>query len=340
MDLVLHTFDLPLARPFRIARETICVQPTLIVELQADGFSGWGEATENAYYDARLSTMIVRLKQLRGHLQSADPLAPDRLWQELDSRLCEDRFAQSALDQAAWDLAGKLQQQPVWKLWGLDPHAQELVPSSYTLAIDSPEVLLEKLAEQPGFPCYKLKLGGQQDAESLAAVRGATEARLRVDVNGGWDLATATAWMPKLEACGVELVEQPLAADQLSSVQQLQSQTRLPLIADEDCVVETDVERVSQAYRGINVKLVKCGGLTPALRMLRTARQLGLRTMVGCMTESSVGISAAAQLLPLLDYADLDGALLLAQDVATGVVVQTDGRVKLNETPGTGVRLL
>jgi L-alanine-DL-glutamate epimerase-like enolase superfamily enzyme len=340
MDLLFHRFDLPLARPFRIAREMTVSQPTLIVELRSNGESGFGEATENDYYHASIDSMIAGLEGVRETLLHTDPLDPGALWQRCDATLRNDRFAQSALDQAAWDLAGKLRSMPVWKLWRLDPTANALPYSSYTLAIDPPEVQLDKLAEQPHFQCYKLKLGGPYDAETLAAVRAATGARLRVDVNGGWDLTSARRWLPELDRYQVELLEQPLPAGALTEIRMLQAETDLPLIADEDCVVEADIARVVGAYHGINVKLVKCGGLTPALRMLRAARQKGLQTMVGCMTESSIGISAAAQLLPLLDYADLDGALLLARDIATGVQVGRDGRIELNHQPGTGARLL
>jgi L-alanine-DL-glutamate epimerase-like enolase superfamily enzyme len=237
---------------------------------------------------------------------------------------------------AAHDLWGKLRGQPLWQLWGL--RIDRLPPSDYTLGIDSPEAMLSKLAEMPGFPVYKIKLGGPQDLEIVAALRRRSEAIFRVDVNCGWTAAETIAKAAALAALGVELIEQPLPPTHWDEMQKVFTRSPLPLVADESCRSLADMERCAGCFHGVNVKLAKCGGLAPARRMIDRARQLGLKVMLGCFTESTVNISAAAQLLPLVDYADLDGALLVANDVAVGVRIDR-GRVVLPQGGGCGVAL-
>ena len=237
-------------------------------------------------------------------------------------QVLDNSFAVSALDMAAHDLQARRHKLPLWKLWDLD--WQIVPPSSYTIAIDSTEKMLEKLREQPNWPVYKIKLGTDDDLEIVRCLRLATEARLRVDANCAWTASQTIEFSVALSELGVEFIEQPLkteaAAEQHRAVF---LDSRLPVIADESCRSEADVERCLGYFHGINIKLCKCGGLTPALRMLRRARELGLSTMVGCMIETSIGISAAAQLLPLLDYADLDGAALLADDPTSGLSIES-----------------
>ncbi len=277
------------------------------------------------------------------HPGGRDPLplaatgSPESLWQSLAANLASNRFALCALDTAAHDLWGKLSGSPVWRLWGLMP-TQALPPTDYTIGLDAPEVMVAKLREFPDWPVYKIKLGCDRDLEIVAALRKHTTAVFRVDANCAWTYEETLEKAPRLRDLGVELIEQPLAPDRWGQMRELYRRSPLPLIADESCQTEADVERCLESFHGINVKLVKCGGLTPARGMLLRAKQLGLRTMVGCMTETTVGISAAAQLLPLVDYADLDGALLLAEDIATGVTIDR-GRVILPSVAGCGVRL-
>jgi L-Ala-D/L-Glu epimerase len=268
-----------------------------------------------------------------------EPGDPAALWEDLAPQLSPNSFAQCALDTAAHDLWGKLRGQPVWKLWDL-PFDQERIPrSDYTIGIDAIDVMLRKLEEMPGWPIYKIKLGTPEDIPIVAQLRRHTDAVFRVDANGAWGVEETIRNAAVLGNLGVELIEQPLAADNWDGMKEVFLRSPLPIVADESCRREPDVDRCLGYFHGINVKLVKCGGLAPARRMLLQARQLGLRTMVGCMTESSVGISAAAQLLPLADYADLDGATLLAEDCAAGVRVER-GRVIFPAESGCGVRLL
>jgi L-alanine-DL-glutamate epimerase-like enolase superfamily enzyme len=337
MQLRLHAFDLPLAHTFTISRESITSQPTLVVELSQDGVNGYGEATSNKYYGFTIERMAQDLERLRGPLAATSAKEPEDLWTIAKTALPDDPFALCALDQAAHDLWGKLCGQPVWKLWGLS--TDKIPASDYTIGIDAIDVMVAKLNEFPGWPIYKIKLGTDRDLDIVRELRKHTSATFRVDANCGWTADQAIANSPELKKLGVEFIEQPLPADRWDDLRRVGRDSALPIIADESCIVESDVRRCAGVFQGINIKLVKCGGLTPARRMIAEARKLGMSVMVGCMTESTVGISAIAQLLPLLDYVDMDGAVLLAEDIATGVRLDR-GRCIYPDMAGHGVKLL
>ena len=333
--MILHKFDLPCRHPFTIARGTTTVQRTLIVELRHGGHSGYGEAVESRFYGATVEGMTRLLESLRPQIEAFSPDDPAEFWEAMQPGTTT--FPRAALDAAACDLWGKLLAAPVWRLWGLD--LDRCPPSNYTIGLDSLDVMIEKLKEFDGWPVYKIKLGTADDIQIVRRLREHTAARFRVDANCAWGVDETIGNAALLEPLGVELIEQPLPADDWNGMKQLHRRCALPIIADESCRVESDVDRCAECFDGINIKLVKCGGPTPARRMIARARQLGLKVMIGCFTESSVGISAAAQLLPLVDYADLDGALLLARDVAAGVDIHR-GRVEFPDRNGCGVRLL
>lgn len=338
MKLTLHRFDLPTRHPFTIARGTTRVQRTVIVELEQDGARGFGEATESGYYRAPAEDIVAALEAARPSIEAHRLDDPAEFWEVMRPRLAASTFAQCALDTAAYDLWGKLRGAPVWKLWGLD--LGRCPPSDYTIGLDTADVMVAKLREFPDWPIYKIKLGRENDVQIVRALRQQTDAVFRVDANCAWGVDETLAKAAVLGEFGVELIEQPLRPAQDAAMERLYRESPLPLVADESCQVEHDVERCGRGrFHGVNVKLVKCGGLTPAKRMIDRARQLGLRVMVGCFTQSTVGISAAAQLLPLVDYADLDGAVLLAEDVATGVRLE-QGRVVFPEGGGCGVELV
>jgi L-Ala-D/L-Glu epimerase len=337
MQLRLHAFDLPLAHRFTISRESISSQPTLVVELSQNGVSGYGEATSNKYYGFTIERMARDLAALSPRLSAATLSDPATLWEECEPALKDDPFALCALDQAAHDLWGKLKGAPVWKLWGLS--TEKLPDSDYTIGIDEIDVMVAKLKEFPGWPIYKIKLGTDRDLEIVRALRKHTSAIFRVDANCGWTAEQAIEYSSELKKLGVEFIEQPLKADRWDDLRRVGKEAALPIIADESCIVEADVKNCAGVFQGINIKLSKCGGLTPARRMIAEARQLGLSVMVGCMTESTVGISAIAQLLPLLDYVDMDGAVHLAEDIATGARLEK-GRCVFPDLPGHGVALI
>ncbi|MEE8451229.1 MAG: dipeptide epimerase [Thermoguttaceae bacterium] len=336
MNLTLHRFDLPTRHPFTISRGTTTVQRTLIVELEQDGMYGYGEAPEAEYYGATIETMTDALESVRSEIEKHTLDDPAVLWETMRPVLRQATFCQCAVDTAAHDLWGKLRGEPVWKLWGLS--LDNIPPSDYTIGIDTIDVMVAKLKEFPDFPVYKIKLGTADDVEIVRRLREHTEAPFRVDANCAWSMHETIENSAALRDLGVEFIEQPLPPDALDGMKQVMRGSVLPIVADESCQVESDVDGCDGLFQGVNIKLVKCGGLTPARRMITRARRLGMNVMVGCFTESTVGISAIAQLLPLVDYADLDGALLLARDVATGVTVENGQVIYPNEN-GCGVTM-
>jgi len=351
--MTLHRFLLPLTHTFTIARGSIDTRGSLIVELSAQGQSGFGEVTENSYYGQTLNSMSGAVEGVRSTVENFDLAvqSPGQLWQQLNVELNGNLFPLCAIDEAAHDLHARLQDLPLRSLWkqagyfeglsGGDSESIRCLPeSSYTIGIDAVETMIKKLKEQPGWKVYKIKLGTDDDVDIVRQLRQHTRAVFRVDANCGWSVDETIEKSRSLAELHVEFIEQPLPADATDDEKRrVYEQSALPLMADENCLVENDVERCAGRFHGVNVKLSKCGGLTPALKMLRRAHELGLRTMLGCMIESSVGISAAAQLLPLLDYADLDGAVLLRDDPARGVRIR-QGRVEFRDVAGTGAGLV
>jgi L-alanine-DL-glutamate epimerase-like enolase superfamily enzyme len=336
VKLQVYRHDLPTRHPFTIARGTTTSQATLIVELEQAGFSGYGEAPEVRYYGATIGSTAAALERVKKQVGRFELSEPTVFWQCMRELLDDSPAALCALDCAAHDLWGKLHCAPVWQLWGLDPG--RACPTDYTIGIDTVEVMVKKLQEFAGWPVYKIKLGTENDLAIVQALREHTDAVFRVDANCAWNARQTIENASALGQYGVELIEQPLPPDDWNGMEQVRADSPLPIIADESCRFEDDVERCASFFHGINIKLLKCGGLTPARRMIARARELGLKVMVGCFTESSVGISAAAQLLPLLDYADLDGALLLAEDTADGVRFE-QGRPVYPSVGGCGLTL-
>jgi len=338
MKLILRDLALPLRHPFTIAHGTTTVQENLLVELREDGISGYGEgASGDAYKAFTAESMRADLEKVRARIEAERLDDPAALWDRLLPVLGHNRFALCALDQAAHDLWGKKLGQPVWRLWGFE--LRDLPPSNYTIGMDTIERMLMKMREFDGWPIYKIKLGAKDDFAVVRELRRHTAAAFRVDANCAWTAGQTLAIAPELKALGVEFIEQPLPAGDWEGMRRVFAKCALPVIADESCLVEEDVPRCAGRFHGINIKLAKAGGLTPARRMIRRARELGLKVMVGCMAESTVGISAIAQLLPLLDYVDMDGATLIAKDVASGVRVEK-GRAVFPAENGNGVRLL
>lgn len=231
---------------------------------------------------------------------------------------------------------GKIKNKPLHQLWNLDTANAPL--TDFTIGIDAVEKMVAKMKEQP-WPIYKIKVGVEEDIEMIEALRKNTNAIFRVDANAGWTLEQAIHKIPILKSLGVEFVEQPLAKDAWDDMRILYEKSPLPLIADESCVVESDVEKCVNHFHGINIKLTKCSGITPAKRMITKAKELNLKVMVGCMNESSIGTAAIAQLAPILDYVDMDGPLLLAQDIAEGVSFDF-GKIRYSNLNGLGVTVI
>ena len=338
MELILRDLHLPMRHPFTIALGTTTVQHNLLVELRQDGVSGYGEgASTHAYEEFTAPSMRAALEAARSQIENTRLDDPAKLWDQLLPALGHNRFALCALDEAAHDLWGKLHRAPVWKLWGLE--LKNLPPSDYTIGIDPVEKMVAKMKEFDGWPVYKIKLGTADDLAIVRELRRHTDAVFRIDANTAWSAEQTLAFAPELKKLGVEFLEQPLPRDDWEGMGRVFRDCALPVFADESCLVEEDVPRCAGFFHGINIKLTKAGGLTPARRMITKARELGLKVMVGCMNESSVGISAIAQLLPLLDHVDMDGALLIARDIASGVRLD-QGRAIFPDENGNGVKLL
>jgi len=338
MQLLLRDLHLPMRHPFRISQGTTVVQHNLLVELRDGGWSGYGEgASSHAYAAFTAEGMRADLEAARPEIEGAIWDEPAQLWEALLPRLGHNRFALCALDEAAHDFWGKRRGAPVWKLWGLE--LRDLPVSNYTIGIDAVDVMVARMGEFPGWPIYKIKLGTPDDLAIVRELRRHTDAVFRVDANTAWKAEQTLALAPELKALGVEFIEQPLKAGDWEGMRRVFRECALPVFADESCLTEEDVPRCAGYFHGINIKLTKAGGLTPARRMIDRARALGLRTMVGCMNESSVGISAIAQLLPLLDFVDMDGSVLIARDVATGVRLER-GRAVFPDENGNGVQML
>jgi L-alanine-DL-glutamate epimerase-like enolase superfamily enzyme len=328
-----YSYNLAFRHPFTISRGTKTHQPTLIVELSYNGLTGYGEAPAISYYHIPVEKMIADLEAKRTFIGKFALTDPERYWHYLHHLLPDNPFLVCALDMAGWDLYGQLRGQPLYKLWHLDPAIAPL--TDYTIGIDTIEKMVEKMKECP-WPIYKIKLGTAQDIDIVAALRRHTDSVLRVDANSGWTLPEALEKIPHLAKLGVEFVEQPLPKEDRESMRILFRESALPLIADESCVREEDVDACAGLFHGINIKLTKCSGITPARRMIQHARSLGMRVMVGSMNESSIGSAAIAHLLPYLDYVDMDGPLLLKEDLASGLEFDY-GKVTIPQRPGLGV---
>lgn len=336
--MILHyrSYELPFEYPFTISNgRTKTHQPTLIVALQLGPFMGFGEAPAITYYNITVEQMVADLEAKKKMVEKFAMTDPERYWHYLHHLYPQNPFLVCALDMAGWDLFGKMKGKPLYELWNT-PWREDVPVTDYTIGIDDIDTMVAKMKAKP-WPVYKIKLGTDNDIEIIEALRQQTTAVFRVDANAGWALEEALNKIPRLKELGVELVEQPLAKDNWEGMKVLYQQSPLPLFADESCVSEHDVAKCNGHFHGINIKLTKCSGITPAIRMIRQARELGMKVMMGSMNESSIGSAAIASFLPQLDYADLDGPLLLKEDKATGVSFN-EGRVTLSGQPGLGIQ--
>jgi L-Ala-D/L-Glu epimerase / N-acetyl-D-glutamate racemase len=299
-----------------------------------DGVEGWGEASPSSYYGETAQTVLTTLDALSEHLPD-DPFDLENAERRFERVVPKNGAARAALSGALHDLMGKRLHQPLWRLWGLDPARAPV--SSFTIGIDTAEKMRQKVQEAAEYPVLKVKLGTDHDEELLRTIRDATDKPIRVDANAGWSRDRALAMLPVLKEFGVELLEQPLPPEDLDGIAAVRrASPGIPIVVDESCIVATDIPRVAGAVDGINIKLAKCGSLREALRMIATARAHGLLVMVGCMVETSIGITAAAHFTPLVDVADLDGAALTVDDPFIGAAIGR-GRITLPTGPGLGV---
>ncbi|HTN05939.1 dipeptide epimerase [Agriterribacter sp.] len=325
--------NLKFRHPFTISKGTKTHQPSLLVELNFNGIKGYGEAPAITYYDITVEKMIADIERKKPFIEKFSFTHPDRYWHYLHHLFPANPFLVAALDIAAWDIYGKLKKQPLYQLWNTAISAAPV--TDYTIGIDFIEKMLEKMEEKP-WPVYKIKLGTKEDIAIMEALRKHSDAVFRVDANAGWTVEEALDILPVLQQLNVELVEQPLAKHNWEGMKLLYEQSPLPLFADESCVGEADVKKCQGYFHGINIKLTKCSGITPALRMIAEAKQLGMKIMLGSMNESTAGTAAIVHLSPQADYIDADGPLLLEEDIALGLHYDF-GKITPTENPGLGI---
>jgi L-alanine-DL-glutamate epimerase-like enolase superfamily enzyme len=334
MKLSHSRFDLRLKYTFTIARGSRDVSPVVIVELEHDGITGFGEAAPSSRYGETVETVEAFLAKL-DFSRFEDPFQLETILDSVDRVAEGNTAAKASVDIALHDWIGKKLGIPLHRYWGLDRDRAPV--TSFTIGIDTPDVLEQKVREAEEFQILKVKLGGSDDEVMIRTIRKVTQKRLRVDANEGWkkkeEALDKIKWLHQV---GVEFVEQPMPAIDLAGTAWLRERSPLPLIADENSLRLHDVPKLQGIFDGINIKLMKSGGLREALRMVHTARACGMKVMAGCMIETSIGISAAAQLSPLIDYADLDGNLLTQNDPFDGVKVAR-GKMILPDRPGIGV---
>ena len=336
MQLTHEILTLRTRHPFVIARGGASEWRTVRVTVtDADGAQGSGEAAPSRFYGETPETVISALERLAPVLERADPWSLEAIEAEMQRAIRFNGSAKSAVSAALHDLAAKRLGVPLYRLWGLDPAATPR--SSFTIAIAEEGELRRRVAEAAEYPILKVKLGSDRDEEIIRTVRDAAPGKtLRVDANAAWTPKHALRMIGLLAELGVEFVEQPLPPHDVEGLRFVRERSALPVIADESCIVATDVPKLAGAVDGINIKLSKCGGLREALRMIAAARAHGMLVMAGCMIESSLGITAAAHFAPLLDCADLDGAALLADDPSDGATI-AGGVIRLPDRPGLGV---
>lgn len=334
MKVFFKQTNLPFKYPFTISKGTKTHQPSLVVALEHFGIRGYGEAPAIVYYNITVEKMVEDLTNKKIAIEKFAFTEPERYWHYLHHLLPQNPFLVCALDIAAWDMFGKMKRKPLWQLW-----ADGIVNSpitDYTIGIDTIEKMVEKMQENP-WPVYKIKVGTHNDIEIIEALRKHTDVPFRLDANAAWKADEALEKIKIFNNLNVEFVEQPLAKDDWEGMRKLFNESPLPLFADEACVFEQDVDKCAGYFHGINIKLTKCSGITPALRMIKRARELNMKIMIGCMNESTIGSAAIVNLAPLVDYIDADGPLLLNEDVATGLTYQNDGNIHLSGNTGLGI---
>lgn len=321
---------------WRSAREAIPEHRAVVVEVRARGESGWGEAPEfmASVYSSHIATLLRRLREVEPVLRSCDPDRPELTWSALFPVLSDCPFALGAIDVACHDLAARLSGAPLYERLGLP--TPEGRPSTYSIGLDEPETMVAKLRGFAGWHMYKVKLGSPRDLDVLRMLREETTAPFWLDGNAGWALEDLEAVFGELSALGVTAIEQPFAVGERRAQLRARELSPVPIFADESVTDREEFERNAGDFDGVNVKILKAGGITPALEILRSCRERGLPSMIGCLPESSIGASAAAHLSGLADHADVDTIALLATDTGTGARLDEAGRIRLPDLPGTG----
>ncbi len=336
MKLSFQLYNLMLKHTFTVASNSRTTTPVVLTQIEYDGIIGYGEASMPPYLGETQASVTKFLSKV--DLSSFnDPFQLDEILAYIDGIEEKNTAAKAAIDIALHDLTGKILNQPIHRIWGLSK--KNTPNTSFTIGIDTPEIIKEKTLEAGNqYKILKVKLGRNNDKEIIETIRSVTDTPLCVDVNQGWtDKKMALDMIYWLKEKNIVFVEQPMSKENMEDMAWLTQHSPLPVIADEAVQRLADVKHLYQVYSGINVKLMKCGGMREAHKMIELAHALNMKTMIGCMTETSCAVSAAAQLSPLTDWADLDGNLLITNDVFEGIKI-INGKVTLNDRPGIGIR--
>lgn len=335
LKLTFEPYDLQLKHVFTLASSSRTTTPVMLTKIEYDGFTGYGEASMPPYLGESQKTAARFLTALNLG-QFHDPFRLDEILEYVDEAAPGNTAAKASVDIALHDLAGKIMGQPWYKIWGFSP--ENTPNTSFTIGIDEPDVVKQKVKEAALYKILKVKLGGPNDKEMIETIRSVTDKPLCVDVNQGWNnKEEALEMVHWLKEKGVEFVEQPLPKNRKDDHAWLTERSPLPIIGDEAIQRLCDVQAAVGVYSGINIKLMKCTGMREAHKMINLAKANHLRVMIGCMTETSCAISAAAQLAPQAEWADLDGNLLISNDPFEGVKI-VDGKIVLLDRPGIGIK--
>ena len=339
MKLTYFPYELRLRHVFTVATMSRTTTPDVQVEIEHDGVVGYGEASMPPYLGHTVESVCAFLSKV-DLSQFNDPTDIDTILDYVDSLSEGDAPAKAAIDIALYDLVGKIKQKPVYELFGIKPTVK--LSTSFTIGIDEEQVVIEKTKEAAPYNILKVKVGRdpQEDHAMINAIRSVTDKSLYVDANQGWkDKNLALDMIHWLHEQGVVLIEQPMPKERIDDIAYLTENSPMPVIADESVQRASDIDGLKGAFSGINIKLVKSGGLREAYKMIQKAQSFGMKIMFGCMTETSCNITAASHLACVGDYADLDGNLLIANDRFSGVKI-IDGKLNLNTMPGLGLTLL
>lgn len=338
IKLSFEPYELQLRHTFTVSSYSRKTTPDVQIKLEYEGFTGYGEASMPPYLGQSVESVCRFLSQVDME-QFRDPFRLEDILAYVDSLSPGDSAAKAAIDIALHDLVGKMMGQPWWRIWGLDP--SKAPDTTFTIGIDTPEVVRQKTREcADRFNILKVKVGLDNDKEMIRTIREVTDLPLAVDANQGWkDREQALDEIHWLKENGIVMVEQPMAKERIEDNAWITERSPLPIFADEAIQRLADIPSIKGAYHGINIKLMKCTGMREAWKMLNYARAEGMKVMVGCMTETSCAVSAAAQLSPAVDFADLDGNLLITNDLYKGMEV-IDGKITLSDSPGIGLTLL
>ncbi len=333
--LEIKTKRLLLQHTWTISRNSSDYKDNVFVKIEKDGVTGYGEAAPNIRYGEDSVKTTERINNVKRMVEQYDLWQFSELKEQIFASITDQNCARCAIDIALMDWVAKKLNVPLYKYWGLDKHKTPL--TSFSIGIDTPDVIKQKVREAAKYEVLKVKVGRETDEQILDAVRSVTDKPIRVDANEGWkSKEVALEKIKWLKTMGVEFIEQPMPSEMINETRWLRDRVDMPIVADEAVKTAADIPKLSEAYDGVNIKLMKAGGLQEAMRMIHLAKAFDMKIMLGCMIESSVAISAAAHLSPMVDWADLDGNLLISNDPFTGATVEK-GKLVLNDKPGLGV---